>query len=587
MEKQEIQNKIKTLKASIKQAEATDNQSALNYLRPALSKYEIMLEEIEGNSKKKDEPKKEPEQKKQQAPKATKTAKNDNCDDEVKKLKNQVRDLMQKNENLEDKLSKNLNKKTTTTTTNKNKSSASNKTSKNKGLPAPNKMKLLPSADSEIKKTGKKPKSGSKTRNKGGSGNQNPKPKKTANKAPKTEAKGVFKIDEQVRLIKRFVSFFNSKKEKTEASLISLLSAIKRALLEKRITQSSTYSSQIMYMQEQIVKALNKTGGSKYVLEVPQDKMDTLKDIAASEKVLLSVTYIKQFYTIIKNKNDDKAKKLAARIGKAMEQGAIKSNDPYFTEIKKAFGKLNAKNYTLTASELAGINYALGCACDTPKKKSSLGDVPTADFDMPSKLKTQKGMPEELSAGDMMKMKIDEIGFRGEWLELMGNPATPFHVVVWGQPKHGKSILNVMFADYLQSNFGNVLYLSTEEFGGSTLTKKIQEIKPNPNIVFRNSLPSSQEMKKFKFLIIDSVTKAKMSHEDMESIKIAYPHLSTIAILQVTKDGNFKGGQEWTHNSDINIEVLDGVAKAAGRYGGGEMDIFYYLNARINRLKRA
>ena len=49
----------------------------------------------------------------------------------------------------------------------------------------------------------------------------------------------------------------------------------------------------------------------------------------------------------------------------------------------------------------------------------------------------------------------------------------------------------------------------------------------------------------------------------------AFPNISFILVFEVTKSGNFKGDQSWTHLPDVLVTVEDYVMEATGRYGIG------------------
>lgn len=480
--------------------------------------------------------------------KESKPGKDASCDDEVKVLRNQLKEAQAENRVLSEKLStkkqgrKETVSKAVLTKKTKKKKDSGTKTKKDDKTNLP-----VPTSKKTVKET--------KTKNN--------KTSKTTQKEPK----GVFAISKQVALIKRFVGLFVG--NKTQKHLENLLVAIKKALLVGEIKKTDTYSSQIMEIQKELVNGLNRKGEVK--LNVPTEKeMAMLRDIAASEKVLLSVTYLKQYLSLSKNQDKVKMKRLADRIKVAIEKQAITAKDPYWKEIKKAFGKLNSGTIKLPANELAGLEGICKCGnTHTSQKKST-------------SRKTLNGV--ELSAGDLSNLNLQTLGFQGAWRELMGDPVAPFHVVVYGLPKGGKSYLIMMLADYLHSFFGDTLYVASEEFGSPTLVTKVQELEINPNITFRGDMPN--DLSKYKFLFLDSANKAGINFEDWEEIKKSNPQMSTIAVLQTTKEGNFKGGQEWTHNADIVIEVINGVATARGRYGTGEMFIFDEINYRKKALKK-
>ena len=52
----------------------------------------------------------------------------------------------------------------------------------------------------------------------------------------------------------------------------------------------------------------------------------------------------------------------------------------------------------------------------------------------------------------------------------------------------------------------------------------------------------------------------------MEDIKAENPQTAFITIQQATKNGNFRGSQEFAHNCDMVIRVEAGMASHQGRF---------------------
>ena len=153
---------------------------------------------------------------------------------------------------------------------------------------------------------------------------------------------------------------------------------------------------------------------------------------------------------------------------------------------------------------------------------------------------------------------------------FIGNPAVGFHAIVFGLPKGGKSIWSMQFADYLANHFGDVLYIASEEGFKGTIKDKIVEWTTNrKNLKFGNFTgfdEIKENIKGYDFVFIDSLDFAKITVEEMEELKAENPETSFVTIKQVTKDGKFRGSQEYAHNCDIIIEIIDGVANQKGRY---------------------
>ena len=185
-----------------------------------------------------------------------------------------------------------------------------------------------------------------------------------------------------------------------------------------------------------------------------------------------------------------------------------------------------------------------------------------------------------LSAEELESMDYDKYIFGDDDYGLfMGNPAVGFHALVFGLPKSGKSIWSLRFANYLANHFGNVLYIASEEGFKGTIKQKISEWTDNrQNLKFGNFLEYEEirdNIQDYDFVFIDSLDFAKITVDEMEELKQLNKNISFVTIKQVTKDGKFRGSQEYAHNCDIIISIDDGIASQKGRYNpAAEMEVF-------------
>ena len=191
------------------------------------------------------------------------------------------------------------------------------------------------------------------------------------------------------------------------------------------------------------------------------------------------------------------------------------------------------------------------------------------------------GLDGIMNSADLMDYEYDSYDFDGKWEALIGKPQKNFHAMVFGKPKQGKSIFCVQFAKYLAENFGRVLYIASEEGFSATLQNKIRNFgMANENLDFANyrdyeQIKAALERKPYSFVVIDSVNFIKIEPEQVEELKAANPNTAFITIQQATKDGKFRGSQEFAHNCDSVIEVISGVAHQIGRFQEpSEMAIF-------------
>lgn len=177
-----------------------------------------------------------------------------------------------------------------------------------------------------------------------------------------------------------------------------------------------------------------------------------------------------------------------------------------------------------------------------------------------------------MSASSLMEYNYPHYEFTGKWKRFIGDPQIGFHAMVYGIPKSGKSILCTQFAEYLSNNFGSVLYVAAEEGFSMTLQNKIRDFGiANENLYYANFKDAQQiatalQNNDFDFVFIDSVNYIKIDPEELEQLKAIKPETSWITIQQATKDGKFRGSQEFAHNCDIVIQVSQGVATQQGRF---------------------
>lgn len=180
-----------------------------------------------------------------------------------------------------------------------------------------------------------------------------------------------------------------------------------------------------------------------------------------------------------------------------------------------------------------------------------------------------------MSSLDFANLEFSTIGLKDKWLEFIGDPAPGFTAMVYGRPKMGKSYLCVDFAGYLARNHGKVLYVAKEEKLDATLQKKLKDKDvATENLFVSDNLPKS--LSGYQFVFLDSVNKLGLSPQELTKLKTDNPGVSFIYVFQSTKEGKFRGTNEFQHDVDVVIEVPEkGIAIQNGRFNqGGEMRIF-------------
>lgn len=175
------------------------------------------------------------------------------------------------------------------------------------------------------------------------------------------------------------------------------------------------------------------------------------------------------------------------------------------------------------------------------------------------------------------KREFEVLNFNYRWSALLGKPAKNFTMMIHGEPGGGKTTLLLKFAQYLAENFGKVIFISSEEFGATTLTTKVKELFNEfpPNLHFTENV-KQYDLWEYDFIILDSVNDLGLTIADFKQLKLDYPNAAFILLLQHTKSGQFKGGKEWEHETEIAGEIENGLVTIyKNRYGvKGSFDFF-------------
>ena len=129
-------------------------------------------------------------------------------------------------------------------------------------------------------------------------------------------------------------------------------------------------------------------------------------------------------------------------------------------------------------------------------------------------------------------------------------------MMIWGKPGSGKTVKLLKFAKYLADQDRSVLYVAEEEFGRSTMAEKLKQFAIGDKIDFAPHLDESI-LNDYQVVFFDSVNSMNLTAKDMKQLISRYPGKLWILIVQVTKDGDFRGGQDWEHLVDIAGEVVN------------------------------
>jgi hypothetical protein len=174
-----------------------------------------------------------------------------------------------------------------------------------------------------------------------------------------------------------------------------------------------------------------------------------------------------------------------------------------------------------------------------------------------------------MSPGDISARNIETYQFSARFFKIFGEPDVRFSTITRGAPKMGKSSLLLQMADEF-CRFGKVLYVTSEE---SPKSKTFQErlklfniTNPKIRIVFTHDKQALEKLIQtggYRFVILDSIQKMKLSIDDFIRLKDKYQRRKLSWHLVSQQVGSIISFQ---HEVDTLIEVRDGMADVNGRF---------------------
>ncbi len=213
-------------------------------------------------------------------------------------------------------------------------------------------------------------------------------------------------------------------------------------------------------------------------------------------------------------------------------------------------------------------------------------------------LKTFENMDADgiLSAKDLLTKTYDKpLDIQGKWKILFSDITPDFTMMISGQAGSGKTSMLLEFAYYLAKNHGSVLYISSEEYDTLTLVDKLKDVLKNK--IYKTSELSSEDipdnlyfakelrdLKPYDFIIIDSVNEMNIDIRDYREIRDIYPDKGFIMVFQVTKSGEFRGENQFRHETGIYAEIHEGIVDMKkNRYG--KKVIYDYFNSKLVKVE--
>ena len=392
-------------------------------------------------------------------------------------------------------------------------------------------------------------------------------------KEPVKDSPGVKQVEaleEEIKFIKRFINFIG--KEKPVESVLSFIKSLQRAIVQRLIRKTSPYAKEIQRIQEDMVAVYNKAKSSTIKINLDEKEQARLIGIVGGEAVYKSITLLKRFISL---QGKQVTKEQIESFLKAITKAAVDEDDPYYDKVKRIVSLLKKQKegtIEIDKQELNGLQgIVTACKCHSlgkiyntgnkkvrrcrSKKYSDAGRGACSHHQglkpekcVPSK---NKGLGEIISFADMANLTYEKLYLSEPYRSLIGSPAPNFDMMIHGEPGSGKTSFLLEFAVYLAKNHGDVLYVSSEEFGATTMIEKAKGFsEPPTNLDIVKDL-KWLEKKPYKFCFIDSVNDLKLDLAQYKELREKYPETAFILILQHTKAGQFRGGKEWEHEVEI------------------------------------
>ena len=422
-----------------------------------------------------------------------------------------------------------------------------NKVSRKRISPEPSKVKNLP-----VKKMEQKAKA-----------------KTVKEKKEPKNVKQVEHIREEVKFIKRYVGLHN--KVKSPSTILAFIKALQRSIVQKLIRKTSPLSEEIEMIQNKLVQAYNKMRGDES-FAINEKDLNHLIAIAGGEKVYQSITAIKRYIGLQGKDDQKKINDFMKYLESLVDKKKLTKDDPYADKVNAIYKSLRQRSsskLSISKAELNGLEGIVkACGCknevgriyDTGGKKLRPCKSKTYSDASRGACSHNRGLSGVLTAEEMANRKLDLLNFFSIWHSLFGNPARNFTMMFHGEPHNGKTIFLLKLAQYLAENFGDVLYVSSEEFASPTMTKKVNEfLNPLPSRLHFAENLQDPDLSDYQFIILDSVNDLGLKINEYKELRKEHPDKAFIFILQHTKAGDFKGGKDWEHIAEIAGEVHKGV----------------------------
>ncbi len=369
--------------------------------------------------------------------------------------------------------------------------------------------------------------------------------------------------------------------------------------VEARILRkASPYSKLIEQMREHLFEILDKSKGANVRVSILEKTFNAIAKAIADQHQMKSVQLLRRYAGMAgRTTTIDKAKRLYNAMVTAIEKEQVPQDDRYFERIIEVSRLLKSyvergnesKQLPLLPAELSGI---LGCGCETDNDE--LNGVPEVEDDDEEfeddeqDDEVEDDVPQSKSeipicSTDFMHKKFARYPIQEPWVKIFGQVEPGKHTIIYAKEKLGKTTAMVDFAGYLSRHHGPVLFVQKEEELSGTFQDKLEQTRAaNPNLFLAEDLPPEDELRQYKFVILDSVTRLNLSPKQLRSLQKRLGKDTTIfAITHATKDGKHRGGNDYVHDAAQIVTFPEfGAAHGHGRFKGSTGELIRFTDPR-------
>lgn len=192
--------------------------------------------------------------------------------------------------------------------------------------------------------------------------------------------------------------------------------------------------------------------------------------------------------------------------------------------------------------------------------------------------KPKNKLKRALTLSEIRRYKPTVLPFEGEWEALVGHPELTGAWIVWGNSSNGKTRFALQLAKYF-CNFCKVGYDSLEEGLSLSMQAAIQDVgmaDAKQRFVLYDKYgiddlkAKLRKQRSPKVVIIDSLQYTGMNYHDYIELRDTFRQkLFVIVSHAAGPDPKGDVAQSIKYDAFVKIRVVDFVAYAMSRYGGG------------------